>query len=570
MGHGEYATRAFMNRLARYVLAALGPVATAGVQFLLSLLLLRSLPPAAFGGFSFLLIAATLATSVWSAMFCAPLLVFMTQRREQGADQAAKAVLMASVVGAAIATVGFAALALATGFPAEASVIFAFFASLGLVRWLGRAHAYALGHQTRTIASDVVYAVSLMGGIGLLFTLEAITLDHAYLVLLVATVAGIGALGRPYASALLIAPTPAVLRGYRRVWREHSSWSLAGVVSTEATVNCHAYLVTAICGPAAFAPIAATQLLIRPITVATNALMEFERAQMARQLGEGAVDFGRARLAAVPDGAGGCVPAGGAGGAGAVPVRPAPAVSGALCHARAGDGGRIVVDGGFHPRHPHARKRAVAGCRRISASGDGQHLFRRVFHRHGGDGSGVRAADLVGGGRTGRRTGVPVLGMAQGVAMDRFGAAARSRRQGRRSGWRLGALGTVEMEQGQDRPLLTIGIKALNEEEHIAAAIASALAAVARVGGDVVLADSGSTDRTLEIARTFPIRIVQLANLDERCCGAGAQLAFQHATGEFFYLLDGDMELDPAFIDAGIAFLRDHPGHAGVGGGCAK
>ncbi|RQW45482.1 hypothetical protein [Novosphingobium sp. LASN5T] len=279
-----------MNRLARYVLAALGPVATAGAQFLLSLLLLRSLPPAAFGGFSFLLIAATLATSVWSAMFCAPLLVFMTQRREQGADQAAKAVLMASVVGAAIATVGFAALALATGFPAEASVIFAFFASLGLVRWLGRAHAYALGHQTRTIASDVVYAVSLMGGIGLLFTLEAITLDHAYLVLLVATVAGIGALGRPYASALLIAPTPAVLRGYRRVWREHSSWSLAGVVSTEATVNCHAYLVTAICGPAAFAPIAATQLLIRPITVATNALMEFERAQMARQLGEGVVD----------------------------------------------------------------------------------------------------------------------------------------------------------------------------------------------------------------------------------------------------------------------------------------
>lgn len=113
---------------------------------------------------------------------------------------------------------------------------------------------------------------------------------------------------------------------------------------------------------------------------------------------------------------------------------------------------------------------------------------------------------------------------------------------------------------------VTIGIKALNEEAHIADALRSALDAVAPFGGEVILADSGSTDRTLEIARTFPVRIVQLENVAERCCGAGAQLAFQHARGEYFYLLDGDMVLVPGFLAAGIGYLEAHPDVAGVGG----
>jgi GT2 family glycosyltransferase len=113
---------------------------------------------------------------------------------------------------------------------------------------------------------------------------------------------------------------------------------------------------------------------------------------------------------------------------------------------------------------------------------------------------------------------------------------------------------------------VTIGIKALNEEAHIAASLASAVAAVAPFGGEVVLADSGSRDRTVEIARIFPVRIVQLANFDERCCGAGAQLAFQHAQGDYFYLLDGDMILDRDFLRAGIAYLEANPRVGGVGG----
>ena len=117
-----------------------------------------------------------------------------------------------------------------------------------------------------------------------------------------------------------------------------------------------------------------------------------------------------------------------------------------------------------------------------------------------------------------------------------------------------------------DRPTVTIGIKALNEQVHIAESLASAVAAVGPFGGEVVLADSGSTDRTIEIASAFPVAIVQLADPSERSCGAGAQLAFQHARGAYFYLLDGDMVLAPGFIEAGIAFLEAHPAVAAVGG----
>jgi glycosyltransferase involved in cell wall biosynthesis len=113
---------------------------------------------------------------------------------------------------------------------------------------------------------------------------------------------------------------------------------------------------------------------------------------------------------------------------------------------------------------------------------------------------------------------------------------------------------------------VTIGIKAFNEEAHIAASLASAVDAADFVGAEVILADSGSVDRTVEIARQFPVRIIQLADPAKRSCGAGAQLAFQDARGDYFYLLDGDMVLVKAFLKHAISYLETHPDVAGVGG----
>lgn len=119
-----------------------------------------------------------------------------------------------------------------------------------------------------------------------------------------------------------------------------------------------------------------------------------------------------------------------------------------------------------------------------------------------------------------------------------------------------------------DKKRLTVSIiiKAFNEERHIAAAIESALAALAGLDGEVILADSASTDRTIAIAEKYPIKIVRLNNPADRSCGAGAQLGFQYSSGEFLCLMDGDMRLDAGFIAAGIRFLEGNPTVAGVGG----
>ncbi len=124
---------------------------------------------------------------------------------------------------------------------------------------------------------------------------------------------------------------------------------------------------------------------------------------------------------------------------------------------------------------------------------------------------------------------------------------------------------TTVPDVGQ-RCRVSIVIKALNEEKNICAAIESSLAAVAAVGGEVVLADSHSTDRTVELASRYPIRVVQLAHPDERCCGIGPQLGYQHARGEYIYIMDGDMQMVEGFLDEALTFLALHPEVGGVGG----
>lgn len=114
---------------------------------------------------------------------------------------------------------------------------------------------------------------------------------------------------------------------------------------------------------------------------------------------------------------------------------------------------------------------------------------------------------------------------------------------------------------------ISVIIKALNEERNIVCAIESALAAVAKAGGgEVILADSLSTDRTVELASSYPMRIVQLVDPMDRCCGVGAELGYRVAQGEYLYILDADMELDRDFLVAAVAVLDADSGLAGVGG----
>ena len=113
---------------------------------------------------------------------------------------------------------------------------------------------------------------------------------------------------------------------------------------------------------------------------------------------------------------------------------------------------------------------------------------------------------------------------------------------------------------------VSIVIKTLNEEKRIAATIESALAALAPVHGEVIVADSGSSDRTVAIASDYPVTVVQLVPPARPSCGIGPQLGFQYARFDHVCLLDGDMLLDIEFLPAALAFLAENPKVAGVTG----
>ncbi len=115
-------------------------------------------------------------------------------------------------------------------------------------------------------------------------------------------------------------------------------------------------------------------------------------------------------------------------------------------------------------------------------------------------------------------------------------------------------------------PTLSIIIKALNEEKNIEKCLVSALKVADVIKTEIILADSLSTDNTLAKAQNYPIKIVQLENPHDRSCGIGPQLGFQYAQGDYVYILDGDMEIDPDFLVAAIARLEADPHLAGVAG----
>lgn len=278
-----------LARPLRYVQASSGPIATAVAHFACSLLLLHTLDLAAFGRISFLLVASQLSGGIWSALFCAPLPVLLTRAANQGEGCNAavqRCMLSSNLVGAIIALMFFYGISLGIGLSLDGALLFGAYAACFLLRWFARAEAYAAAQPLKVAISDLTYSIVLLLGLVLIWQSPMPSLSEACAALLAAAVAGLLPFGRGYLKAQFGRMSISDIRSYIKVWRVHSRWSLVGVVTTEATANSHAYLLALVSGPTAFAPIAASALLIRPIGVVVNALSEFERPRIARQIGQ--------------------------------------------------------------------------------------------------------------------------------------------------------------------------------------------------------------------------------------------------------------------------------------------
>lgn len=116
-------------------------------------------------------------------------------------------------------------------------------------------------------------------------------------------------------------------------------------------------------------------------------------------------------------------------------------------------------------------------------------------------------------------------------------------------------------------PLLSVVVIARNEARNVGRCVRSALAAVVPFPGtEIILVDSASTDGTIDIARQFPISIIQLQPHWPLTPGAGRYLGTRATSGEYVLFLDGDTELYSGWLPEALDFLRRHPEAGGVGG----
>lgn len=96
---------------------------------------------------------------------------------------------------------------------------------------------------------------------------------------------------------------------------------------------------------------------------------------------------------------------------------------------------------------------------------------------------------------------------------------------------------------------LTIGVLTLNEESRIAACLQSAAFA-----DELIVVDSGSTDRTVEIARAHGATVHLHA--DWKGFAVQRNRLLQHATGDYLFFVDADEVISPELRDEVQAVVR--------------
>jgi glycosyltransferase involved in cell wall biosynthesis len=113
---------------------------------------------------------------------------------------------------------------------------------------------------------------------------------------------------------------------------------------------------------------------------------------------------------------------------------------------------------------------------------------------------------------------------------------------------------------------LAIVLIARNEEATITRLIESVLRETAGVPSEVVLVDSLSTDRTVEHASRYPVRILRLRPTHPVTPAAGRYVGFHATTSDIILFLDGDMELCPNWLQPALHVVKTHPDVAVLSG----
>lgn len=260
-----------------YLQAFSGQLGLSLFNFSLNVFLVRVLPPQEYGIFAFALVAGQVAMYVNGALVAAPLMVHAPACEPPAARQELETRLFALNTLIAVATFGCAfAYAVMHYGGTEAGGLwvvtaFALFVLSFMQRHLTRCAAYARQRPAIACAGDLgVVALGCLlllagwavtGGLGVAFVLAVLATANACMSAVEMHRLGL----RP------MAPSGARIRGYGSLWLE-TRWALLGSTTTFVQSQAHSVIVSTAAGPAAFAPLAAGQVVIAPVGIAMFAL----------------------------------------------------------------------------------------------------------------------------------------------------------------------------------------------------------------------------------------------------------------------------------------------------------
>lgn len=125
-------------------------------------------------------------------------------------------------------------------------------------------------------------------------------------------------------------------------------------------------------------------------------------------------------------------------------------------------------------------------------------------------------------------------------------------------------------EQHADRDPLPLSVVIIteNEQDRIGACIESVITAArcAVPSFEIILVDSASTDRTIEVAGEYPITILRIPEDETVSCGAGRYVGDHVARGDLVLHVDGDMRLTESWLAEAVDALESDSDLAAVEG----
>ena len=272
-----------LGTVLRYGASASGPVAVSAAHFLASLIFLHSLSAHEFGLFSFVMVVVSFGMSLDVSLISVPLTRNLARNLTMGETaNTSTCFQMNWLICIGFAAALFAAL-VAGGAPFQEALLLGLFAGVFTFRWFARCFAYVDDRMGAAVQSDITYSLFLIASLGILAIFGSVTFTRGSEMLLLSALAAL----LPFGLAFFRTQAAALYGNPKRYWpifRDVTRWSLIGVILTELTVNAHAYFVTFISGPSAFAILALGMLLMRPASLMQSALPDLERPAMARAM----------------------------------------------------------------------------------------------------------------------------------------------------------------------------------------------------------------------------------------------------------------------------------------------